>query len=63
MQDELLNYMQAANGLDENRLQQFGFCIGAILIWWKIVFLAINPVWFDLQEKRFGLIWDTNSAK
>jgi len=33
-----------ANGLGENRLQQFGFCIGAILIWWKIVFLAINPV-------------------
>ena len=44
MQDELLNYMQAANGLDENRLQQFGFLHWCYLNLMEMVFLAINSV-------------------
>jgi len=27
----------------------------ALVIWWKMVSLAINPVWFD--SKRNGLLW------
>ena len=46
----------AANGLGRNRVEQFGFCFGPLLVWWQMVASAISLVrfWF---EKEKSLVW------
>ena len=48
----------AANGLGVNRVEQFGFCFGPLLVWWEMVALAIRLIWFDFRKKIvwFGLV-------
>jgi len=43
--------IQAANGLGGNQLEWFGFCIGPTSIWWKLIALAISPVWFGYTRE------------